>query len=106
MVPCTLLKLTRNIESHHEQIHVQHPIIKHEQINQIQKFSSNQNSYKNSSKTFNHQNKHKPNTCGMCGYDYSHKGICPAQGKKCLNCDRFNHFTKCCRSKQIKRNAG
>ena len=35
----------------------------------------------------------------MCGYEYPHQGICPAQGKKCNNCGRLNHFTKCCRSK-------
>jgi hypothetical protein len=27
------------------------------------------------------------------------KNNCPAKGKKCNNCGRLNHFTKCCRSK-------
>ena len=33
----------------------------------------------------------------MRGFDYTHKkNNCPAQETKCNNCERFNHFTKCC----------
>jgi hypothetical protein len=35
----------------------------------------------------------------MCGFEYPRKNSCPAKGKKCNNCGRLNHFTKCCRSK-------
>ena len=37
--------------------------------------------------------------CGLCGGNYPHQGNCPAQGKRCLNCDKMNHFSKVCRSK-------
>ena len=37
--------------------------------------------------------------CGLCGGNYPHQGICPAQGKKCLNCGKMNHFSKVCRGK-------
>ena len=41
--------------------------------------------------------------CGLCGGNYPHQGNCPAQGKRCHNCDKLNHFTKVCRSK-LKKN--
>ena len=37
--------------------------------------------------------------CGLCGGSYLHQGTCPAQGKKCMNCGKLNHFSKVCRSK-------
>ena len=39
------------------------------------------------------------NRCGLCGGNYPHQGTCPAQGKKCLNCGKMNHFSKVCRGK-------
>ena len=41
--------------------------------------------------------------CGLCDGSYPHRGICPAQGKKCMNCGKLNHFAKVCRSKPIDR---
>ena len=41
--------------------------------------------------------------CGICGGSYPHQGTCPAQGKKCMNCGKLNHFAKVCRSKPISR---
>ncbi|KAL9956135.1 hypothetical protein ACROYT_G037569 [Oculina patagonica] len=36
-----------------------------------------------------------PNTkCGLCGGNYPHQGNCPAQGKRCLNCEKLNHKRK------------
>ena len=43
----------------------------------------------------NYVNKNSSNTCGMCGFEYPYKTSCPAFGKKCNNCGRLNHFTKC-----------
>ena len=41
-------------------------------------------------------NKH----CGNCGK--SHKaGQCPAKGKQCYHCDKFNHFSSCCRARNV-----
>ena len=36
--------------------------------------------------------------CGLCGGSYPHQGTFPAQGKKCMNCGKMNHFSKVCRS--------
>ena len=41
--------------------------------------------------------------CGLCGGSYPHRGMCPAQGKKCMSCGKLNHFAKVCRSKSINR---
>ena len=39
------------------------------------------------------------NTCGNCGEEWPHtQGPCPAKGKQCRNCNKFNHFAKLCRS--------
>ena len=42
----------------------------------------------------------KNNQCGLCGGSYPHVGDCPAQGKKCHNCGKLNHFSRVCRSKK------
>ena len=36
--------------------------------------------------------------CFLCGYEYPHKGECPAKGKRCSNCGKANHFKKMCKS--------
>ena len=42
----------------------------------------------------------KENICRRCGYNWPHvKSPCPAQGKQCGKCRKFNHFQKCCKSK-------
>ncbi|MEE4248367.1 MAG: hypothetical protein V2I33_23530 [Kangiellaceae bacterium] len=33
--------------------------------------------------------------CHSCGYSHP-EGRCPAQGKRCMHCNRFNHFRSCC----------
>ena len=37
--------------------------------------------------------------CGLCGGPYPHKDQCPATGRRCLNCDKLNHFAKMCISR-------
>ena len=39
--------------------------------------------------------------CGLCGGSYPHKGQCPAKGRRCLTCDKLNHFAKMCRSRSV-----
>ena len=34
--------------------------------------------------------------CGNCGITHPRKQ-CPTFGKQCLNCNKFNHFARCCR---------
>lgn len=41
------------------------------------------------------------NSCKMCGYTHRYKN-CPAFGKQCMKCRRFNHFSKMCRNKATK----
>ncbi|KAJ1119162.1 hypothetical protein NDU88_007348 [Pleurodeles waltl] len=41
-------------------------------------------------------------TCYTCGGSYPHQGQCLAQGKRCTNCNKLNHFTKVCRSTSSK----
>ncbi|XP_063633409.1 uncharacterized protein LOC134804330 [Cydia splendana] len=33
--------------------------------------------------------------CSMCGYEHGNSR-CPAAGKRCLNCNRFDHFSRMC----------
>lgn len=43
------------------------------------------------------------NTCDYCGNKvHTQKEICPAKGKQCKACNKWNHFAKVCRSKQRK----
>ena len=96
-----LVIFAKTIVAQHEQSHIIQQIkqesIKQAQVNQVKHFHHNQHHQnKNNQKQWSngnynnqwtnnnhHQNKNKSNTCGMCGYEYPHKGVCPAQGKKC-----------------------
>ena len=35
--------------------------------------------------------------CGKCGYSHE-EGKCPAKGKQCNKCKKYNHFAKVCKS--------
>ena len=44
----------------------------------------------------------KPVICENCGFELPHKSRdnqCPAKGKQCNKCQKYNHFAKVCRSK-------
>ena len=48
-----------------------------------------------------HSGRPKSVPCGLCGGNYPHRGgptQCPAYGKKCAKCHRYNHFAACCRA--------
>ena len=48
------------------------------------------------------QNKTVGKMCFSCGGTFPHAGgrmKCPAWAKKCLTCNKMNHFAKCCRMK-------
>ena len=36
--------------------------------------------------------------CYYCGYKHSQKQVCPAKGKKCTKCQKFNNFAQVCKS--------
>ena len=44
-------------------------------------------------------NRETINNCKFCSYSHV-RGKCPAYGKHCNNCNKLNHFSKCCRSKR------
>lgn len=37
--------------------------------------------------------------CGKCNKKHKRQDYCPANGKRCRNCDKINHFAICCRFK-------
>ena len=43
--------------------------------------------------------------CGKCGYRHSRTDVCPAQGRRCDLCSKFNHFAAVCRSQGKKVNS-
>ncbi|XP_028416349.1 uncharacterized protein LOC114540276 [Dendronephthya gigantea] len=43
--------------------------------------------------------------CFRCGYSWPHNGgKCPAEGQRCSNCFKYNHFAKVCNSRDKKQN--
>lgn len=47
--------------------------------------------------------KGRPKTCGYCGNKaHGERDTCPAKGKQCKACNKWNHFAKVCRSKTSK----
>ena len=45
----------------------------------------------------------KSNCCNNCGLKHA-KNRCPAYGKTCLNCGKYNHFSSCCQSNRQNQN--
>lgn len=41
--------------------------------------------------------------CGACGREHSHAEECPAKGRQCNKCKKFNHFAKMCRTQAPQR---
>lgn len=39
--------------------------------------------------------------CKNCGNKFHEKGTCPAKGKQCHFCHKWNHFSKVCRAKSV-----
>lgn len=67
---------------------------------------SNKKSYEknsNGNKNFDKNTKLQETVanCTYCRYTHK-KGGCPAFGKVCLNCNKLNHFSKCCKTKNVK----
>ena len=80
--------------------------IKHESVNQMNQMRENRGKssggvkasggggYRSQGKV---EGRSSAGICGMCGYEYPHKGECPAKGKICKACGGANHFSKVCR---------
>lgn len=54
----------------------------------------------NSKKSKNADSSGKIKNCSYCGYEHK-KGACPAYGKRCKSCNRMNHFSNCCRNRNV-----
>ena len=54
----------------------------------MDKLSTNKEKAKNNSKT-----------CYNCGGQFPHPKYCPARGKQCEQCLKYNHFSSCCRQR-------
>lgn len=39
-----------------------------------------------------------PEECGACGREHGRAEECPAKGRQCNNCNKFNHFARMCRA--------
>lgn len=39
--------------------------------------------------------------CDRCGGQHRSKDLCPARGKQCNKCSKFNHFARVCRSNKV-----
>jgi hypothetical protein len=46
----------------------------------------------------NEKGKQQKRSCRNCGGNFPHKIECPAKGKTCNFCKKYNHFSKVCRS--------
>ena len=68
--------------------------IETEQSNAIRHRSVTKTHYPKPQSETDHSSK-----CGLCGGSYPHKYQCPAKGKRCLVCDKLNHFAKMCRNR-------
>ena len=38
--------------------------------------------------------------CFRCGYTWPHRDKCPAEGQRCNNCLKYNHFARVCKSRR------
>ena len=53
-------------------------------------------------KNFKSHNNQSSKSCFKCGENFTsgHLSICPAKGRKCYNCGKFDHLSKVCRSRK------
>ena len=90
------LTLTKTLEiaRTHELSHSQCSAMEDKPVNAVkQKHKSNYSKY-DKQKTVA---KAEKQSCGKCGYEHG-KLQCPAYGKRCSRCKRFNHFQKMCKT--------
>ncbi|VDI58848.1 Hypothetical predicted protein [Mytilus galloprovincialis] len=62
----------------------------------INKIQSNRSSYNRSQDYITKFN------CGYCGFEHCEGNKCPAYGKQCRNCEKYNHFASVCRAEKKK----
>ncbi|CAG2213739.1 unnamed protein product [Mytilus edulis] len=62
----------------------------------INKIQSNRSSYNRSQDYITKSN------CGYCGFEHCEGNKCPAYGKQCRNCEKYNHFASVCRTEKKK----
>ena len=73
------------------------------QASGIEKFTPPENVTVNHVKMKRFPKQTSETQCRNCGFTWPHKdGPCPAKGKMCNTCGKPNHFSRVCRTKQIK----
>ncbi len=43
--------------------------------------------------------KNQEKACSMCGGNHHYTAECPAKGKPCMKCKKFNHYARVCKTK-------
>ena len=92
------LTLTRTLEvaRTHELSHSQCNAMEDKTVNAVKQKTKQSYGKADKQKT---SSKTEKESCGKCGYEHG-KLQCPAYGKRCSKCKRFNHFQKMCRTPQ------
>ena len=92
------LTLTRTLEvaRTHELSHSQCSAMEDKTVNVVKQKNKQNYGKADKQKT---SSKTEKESCGKCGYEHG-KLQCPAYGKRCSKCKRFNHFQKMCRTPQ------
>ena len=92
------LTLTRTLEvaRTHELSHSQCSAMEDKTVNVVKQKNKQSYGKADKQKTLS---KTEKESCGKCGYEHG-KLQCPAYGKRCSKCKRFNHFQKMCRTPQ------
>ena len=90
------LTLTRTLEvaRTHELSHTQCSAMEEKTVNAVRQKQKSKHGKSEKQKTPANSEKE---LCGKCGYEHA-KLQCPAYGKRCSKCKRFNHFQKMCKT--------
>ena len=90
------LTLTRTLEvaRTHELSHTQCNAMEEKTVNAVRQKQKSKHGKSEKQKTPANSEKE---LCGKCGYEHA-KLQCPAYGKRCSKCKRFNHFQKMCKT--------
>ena len=90
------LTLTKTLElaRTHELSHSQCSAMEDKPVNAVKQKHKSNYSKSDKQKT---AAKTEKQSCGKCGYEHG-KLQCPAYGKRCSRCKRFNHFQKMCKT--------
>ena len=96
-----LIKYARAIESSGKQADIIEEKKSRETVNRLNRPGRYSKLHQTKDKENDRKSNDKHKLCFSCGGEFPHIGgreACPAFGKKCSRCQKFNHFAKMCRS--------